>query len=598
MKASPTHPRNTARWYIAGSMFLTGLCGFVFECILSTSATHIFGNSTKEWSFTISFMMLTMGLASYLQKFKSFMKDEKLIEKFILIEMSLALLGAFAPLAMFTTHAFFPEKVGVMQVLLVGGIGFLIGLEIPVAQRINERYADLAKNISDTLALDYLGAFVGAQFFYRLLIREFPLEQISFVVAGLNYLVAVMAYLYFYRRGAIQDLLQTRIQIGFTALILVLGFLVTPAVTMSQRQKFFRDHIVAEKQTEYQEIVVTHNPRSGNYDLFLNAHIQFSGDDQERYHEPLVLPAMSLWSLEYPGRAMDVLILGGGDGLAADLVRRFDNVNSITLVDIDPEMVRFCASNPILISYNHQVFQDARLAVLKAGGIKKLGKIPIFYERGSVQDLRGGYQIQEVFQARDYQIDVGRFIDKLRDSGNKPEFLVLNYDADWFASHVKDRKWDVVIIDFPDPQTVELAKLYSWEFYLKVNSILSEGGVIVTQATSPYYAKEVFLCIRRTMEAAGFTTLPYQGFVGSFGGNWGWILGHHWPEEKMAGALDSLFQREEFPIPTQYLSPALFRSMLVFSKSDLQAEAFPNVINYLTATPTLDLIYEQAWKKI
>ena len=44
--------------------------------------SEIFGNSTKEWSFTISFMMLTMGLASFLQKFKGFMSNQKLIEKF------------------------------------------------------------------------------------------------------------------------------------------------------------------------------------------------------------------------------------------------------------------------------------------------------------------------------------------------------------------------------------------------------------------------------------------------------------------------------------------------------------------------------------
>ena len=201
LDTSSPKQRKTARWYIASSMFLTGLCGFVFECILSTSATHIFGNSTKEWSFTISFMMLTMGLASFLQKFKGFMSDKKLIEKFITIEMSLAVLGAFAPLVLFTTHAFAPEKVGAIQVLLVGGIGFLIGLEIPVAQRINERYASLAKNISDTLALDYLGAFVGAQLFYRFFLKEIPLEQISFIVAAFNYVVAVMAYLYFYKGG-------------------------------------------------------------------------------------------------------------------------------------------------------------------------------------------------------------------------------------------------------------------------------------------------------------------------------------------------------------------------------------------------------------
>ena len=405
----------TARWYIASSMFLTGLCGFVFECILSTSATHIFGNSTKEWSFTISFMMLTMGLASYLQKFKSFMKNEKLIEKFIIIEMSLAILGAFAPLLLFTTHAFAPEKVGVIQVLLVGGIGFLIGLEIPVAQRINERYASLAKNISDTLALDYFGAFVGAQLFYRFFLKEIPLEQISFVVAGFNYLVAVMAFLYFYRNGSLQNIRQTRVLIGVTAVVLLAGFLITPKITMSERQKFFRDHIVVEKQTEYQHIVVTQNPRTQEYDLFLNAHLQFSGDDQERYHEPLVHPAMALRLAENRQDSLNVLILGGGDGLAANLVRRYANVKSITLVDIDPEMVKFCATRPEVTRYNQDVFRDAKLAVLRSGAIVPVDTIPLFYENESAGDNRELYRREEITKVVDFKLKIDKLFAELTD---------------------------------------------------------------------------------------------------------------------------------------------------------------------------------------
>lgn len=590
--------KNQARWYIASSMFLTGLCGFVFECILSTSATHIFGNSTKEWSFTISFMMLTMGLASYLQKFKGFLKNEKLIEKFITIEMSLAVLGAFAPLLMFVTHAFAPEKVGALQVLLVGGIGFLIGLEIPVAQRINEKYASLAKNISDTLALDYIGAFVGAQLFYRYFLKEIPLEQISFIVAAFNYLVAVLAYFYFYREGSIQNIFQTRIQIGFTAVILIVGFLITPGITMSQRQKFFRDYIVTEHQTEYQNIVVTRNPKTGKHDLFLNARLQFSGDDEERYHEPLILPAITMRNMVNDKKQLDVLILGGGDGLAADRIRNFSNVNSITLVDIDPEMVKFCATNPVISEYNHNVFKDARLAVLESGGIKKTKIRPIFFEKRKSRNPGGEYEVEEVARLADFEIDVNRLVNELQDSTLKPEFVVLNYDADWFVGKIKDRKWDVVIIDFPDPQTIELAKLYSWEFYVKVRSILAKDGIIVTQATSPYYAKEVFLCINRTIIAAGFKTIPYQGFVGSFGGNWGWIIGHNLEDNILEKRLSELDKKTSFEISVKYFIPKMFKSFMIFGKDDLIAEKYPGIINYLTSVPTLDLIYEQAWGKI
>jgi spermidine synthase len=456
----------------------------------------------------------------------------------------------------------------------------------------------LAKNISDTLALDYIGAFVGAQLFYRIFLKEIPLEQISFIVAAFNYLVAVMAYIYFYRGGNIQNILQTRLQIGIAAVILIVGFLYTPNITMSQRQKFFRDHIVAEQQTEYQHIVVTRNPRSGNHDLFLNARLQFSGDDEERYHEPLVLPAMTLRSLENDNQKLDVLILGGGDGLAADIVRQFPNVQSITLVDIDPEIVTFCATDPVISKYNNHVFDDAKIAVLESGAIKKVGTVPIVYERGSEEDNRELFEKETVTKLADYKIDIDKFVNSLQDTSSNPEFVVLNYDADWFVGKVKDRKWDVIIIDFPDPQSIELAKLYSWEFYVKVRSILAEDGILVTQATSPYFAKEVFLCIQRTMKEAGFETVPYQGFVGSFGGNWGWIIGHLFEDEEISRRLALLDQLKSFKMKTRYLSPKMFKALCVFGVEDLIAKEYPNTINYLTSTPTLDIIYEKSWKKI
>lgn len=587
-----------ARRYIASSMFLTGLCGFVFECILSTSSTHIFGNSTKEWTFTISFMLLMMGLASWIQKFPFFIKNNKLIEQFIRIEMSLALLGAFAPLVLFSVHAYMPEKVGGFQIFLVGSIGFLIGLEIPVAQRINERFANLARNISDTIALDYIGAFVGAQIFYRFFLQNLPLEQISFVVAFFNYVVAVMAYRFFYSRGNIVDIRQTRILVAVTALALVAGYLLTPGITMSQRQKFFRDHVIAERQTDYQHIVVTRNAKTGNHDLFLNGNLQFSGDDEERYHEPLVLPALHLRNMDRRRKQdmLDVLILGGGDGMAADVVRNDPAVKTITLVDIDPKMVKFCASSRIIAQYNHNVFQDAKVAVLKAGAITNIGKAPLYYQIGSVNDHRLNYETEEITELASVGIAVDSLINELQNFGPE-EFIVLNYDADWFIEQVEDRLWDVIIIDFPDPRTVELSKLYSWEFYVKLRKILAAGGIIVTQATSPFYAKEVFLCIRRTLQAAGFYTLPYQGFVGSFGGNWGWIIGYLFSEEEMGSRLEAMDNLSSFQIETRFLTPELFRAMRIFGKDDLVAEEYPELVNYLTSAKTLDYLYENAWQK-
>ncbi len=60
---------------------------------------------------------------------------------------------------------------------------------------------------------------------------------------------------------------------------------------------------------------------------------------------------------------------------------------------------------------------------------------------------------------------------------------VVNIDADKFLREVQD-VYDVVIVDFPDPRSIELCKLYSKEFYLKLRRVLSAHGVAAIQSTS------------------------------------------------------------------------------------------------------------------
>ena len=100
---------------------------------------------------------------------------------------------------------------------------------------------------------------------------------------------------------------------------------------------------------------------------------------------------------------------------------------------------------------------------------------------------------------------------------------ILTVDADTFLRDADAKFWDVIIIDLPDPSSVELFKLYSIEFYRKVARVLAPGGAVAVQSTSPYHAREAFLTIGRTIRAAGLQTLPYRVNVPSFG-DWGFTL--------------------------------------------------------------------------
>jgi spermidine synthase len=159
-----------------------------------------------------------------------------------------------------------------------------------------------------------------------------------------------------------------------------------------------------------------------------------------------------------------VLILGGGDGLAAREVLRHPQVRSITLVDLDPAITGLATSYGELAKLNGHSMTD-------------------------------------------------------------PKMRVLNTDAMRFLAE-GDEQYDVVIVDFPDPNNFALGKLYTTGFYKLLKKRLAPDGVAVVQSTSPLFARRSFWCVAETLKAAGFWTQPYHALVPSFG-EWGYVLVAH-----------------------------------------------------------------------
>ena len=65
----------------------------------------------------------------------------------------------------------------------------------------------------------------------------------------------------------------------------------------------------------------------------------------------------------------NVLILGGGDGLALREVLRYGDVREVTLVDIDAAMIRLASQHPEMIRLNRAAFHDARVSAAVADGV-------------------------------------------------------------------------------------------------------------------------------------------------------------------------------------------------------------------------------------
>lgn len=139
------------------------------------------------------------------------------------------------------------------------------------------------------------------------------------------------------------------------------------------------------------------------------------------------------------------LILGGGDGLAAKQIFKHYPNTEVTLVDFDKNITDIFTHDEVMVEFNE---------------------------------------------------------------GSMSKCNVINADAFEYVKN-DDNKYDVIICDFPDPDTDIFNKLYSIEMYSRLNEMLNEDGAMVVQSGSLVPDSKCFPCIKKTIEAAGFFTEHY-----------------------------------------------------------------------------------------
>jgi len=516
-----------------------GGCGLAYEYTLSRVAADLLGNSARQWALVIGAMMFCMGIGADLQKR---LDDHLLLDKFIGAEILLGLLGGCGPLVLLFTYGMAPSYYIIVQYLFISSIGLLLGFELPMIARLNSVYiSQLEINLGKVLKMDYVGALAGALIWVFLLPRFFTLIESAFILGLLNLGAATVLLLYF----RVKITLSKRLWLALlsTSLLLTIGFFQARNWTASAEQYLYRDRIIFSKTTRYQHIVLTQS-KAAEVACYINGSLQFNSADEYIYHENLVHPAFVLARHQHR-----VLILGGGDGLAAREVLKYPKVKDLVLCDLDPEMTDLARKHPVFIELNHNSLGNARITVLKNNRLI----LPDQKEKIRVtnQHHRFGSQPEAVAQVS-----------------------VINLDAAALLENLAG-KFDVIIVDFPDPNNEELAKLYSRTFYHRLASHLSIDGIFVQQATSPYHAKEAFLCIGRSMEAAGLSVIPYHDNVPSFG-EWGWWIGGHrerWAAKELPKSLkETLKKTTTLAVPTRYLTAELIHASLDFGKKQLDTE--------------------------
>ena len=464
------------------NVFIIATCGLVYELVAGTLASYLLGDSVTQFSICIGLYLSAMGCGAWLSGWI----EKSLARCFIEVEFAVALIGGLSAPILFIAYA----KVALFQPILYGlvfVIGTLVGLELPLLMRILRESLDFKALVARVLTYDYIGALAGSLLFPLLLVPNLGLARTSLVFGILNGLVGFWGT-WLLRPVLSSGITGLRIRGILTLVLLVAAFVFAGKLTDLAEEVVYQDPIVFSETTNYQRIVVTQS--TTRVQLFLDGKLQFNSRDEYRYHEALVHPAMSAANSH-----RHVLILGGGDGLAAREVLKYDDVESLTLVDLDPRMTDLATNFPPLAKLNHLALQDRRTQV-------------------------------------------------------------INHDAMVWIEEDSDQ-YDVVIIDFPDPNNFALGKLYTSRFYRLLGRRLTPESVVALQAASPLFARKSFWCIQNTLEAAGFETHPYHIAVPSFG-VWGF----------------GLAKLQQFPVPRQldqdislkYMNDDILGSMFLFPR--------------------------------
>ena len=286
------------------SVFVVASCGLAYELISAALASYVLGDSVTQFSTVIGTYLFAMGIGSWLSRYI----ERGLVVWFVQIELLVGVIGGFSAAFLFLAFAHINEAFRLALYGTVSLTGLLVGLEIPLIMRILRSELDFKELVAQVLSFDYLGALAVSILFPLVLAPHLGLMRTAFLFGVLNVLVALWAIRLFRESHGGARALQAQ---GIVALgVLLAGFGFSDRLTSLAEESIYTDQIVYADSTPYQRIVITR--WRDDVRLFLNGNLQFSSRDEYRYHEALVHPALATRP-----RARRVLILGGGDGLAA-----------------------------------------------------------------------------------------------------------------------------------------------------------------------------------------------------------------------------------------------------------------------------------------
>ncbi len=538
--AAPRHPQ-VAHFLLLASVFAVAICGLVYQLVAGAISSYLFGDAVTQFSLVIGVFLSAMGVGSFLSQYIR----RHLLATFVELEIWIGFVGGISSLAMFAVSAFADDIFAPFFYSLCAVLGILVGLEIPLLVRILGQWRDAAKDDDGngvTQDAEAPRTDPSAD-------SESPWNQALSNVLALDYLGALAGSLLFpFFALPFFGISRASVVFGIMNLaVAAAGLALVPGNRLGQIVRwctatgllvatFFYSAtwIGFLEDRLYQDQIVAAEDTAYQRIVLTrwrdDVRLYLNGHLQfSSVDEARYHESLVIPALQAT-RARHVLVLGGGDGLAVREILKYPHVEHITLVDIDPAMTRLAAERPELANLHGGVFESPKLTVVHQDAMSFL------------ENDRGFY--------------------------------------------------DAILIDLPDPSTATLAKLYSRSFYALAVRRMTQDGVLVTQATSPFFARQAFWCVATTLEAvtdaedlaAGLPavrTYPYRVHVPSFG-EWGFILASRREVDVASLGVD---------VETRFLDADVLRGMFAFGKDIQPVEVEVNRLD----DPVLHRYYQKGW---
>lgn len=356
------------RRILFSALFATGLSGIVAEYCFATLSTYFIGDSVKQWSIIISLMLFSMGIGSRITK--SF--DGNVFKLFVFTEFALSLIVSFSAVLTYYLASQI-EYVGIYIYAMAIITGTLIGMELPLAMRLNNDFQSLKLNVANVLEKDYYGSLIGGLFFVFIGLPYLGLTYTPFILGFINLLVAILLLIFFKNKLSKKEQKKLFSIAGLLMVLLILGNVFSEKIILHGEQTKYKDKIVFQEQSMYQKIIIT--KWKNDYWLYLNDNLQFSTFDEPMYHEVLVHPIMQILN-----KPQKILILGGGDGCAARELLKYKTTEKITLVDLDKKLTELFTKKPELTKINNNSLNNSNVNIINQDGYKFINETNEFYD--------------------------------------------------------------------------------------------------------------------------------------------------------------------------------------------------------------------------